>query len=67
MEDGQDRKKLQYGRNIEVGADAESIEELCLLACSSWLVKPSFLQKQGQQPRDGTTRNGLGSFLSITN
>ena len=31
------------GRNPEAGADAEAMEECCLLAFSSWLAQPAFL------------------------
>ena len=35
------------GRNLEAGADAEAMEEHCLLACSSWLAQPVFLYHPG--------------------
>ena len=38
------------GRNLEAGAGAEAMEGCCLLACSSWLVQPAFLQNPGPQP-----------------
>lgn len=31
------------GRTLEILTDAEIMEECCLLACSSWLAKPTFL------------------------
>lgn len=36
IEGGQ--QKFKQGRNMETGADAESMEECCLLACSQWLA-----------------------------
>ena len=32
------------GRNLEAGADAEAVEEYCLLPCSPW---PTFLKSPG--------------------
>ena len=34
------------GRNLEAGTQAESVEELCSLACSSQLAQPAFLHIQ---------------------
>jgi hypothetical protein len=36
-------KELKQGRNLKAGADAETMDGYCLLACSSWLAQPSFL------------------------
>jgi hypothetical protein len=36
-------QELKEGRNLEAGADAEAMGELCLLTCSLWLVQPAFL------------------------
>ena len=44
-------------RNLEAGADAETMKECCLLACSSWLAQPvlfCFYRTQDHQPRGGT-------------
>jgi hypothetical protein len=30
--------ELKQNRNLEAGADAEAMEECCLLACFTWLV-----------------------------
>lgn len=35
--------ELNQGRNLKAGADAELMEEHCLLACSPWLAQPVFL------------------------
>ena len=35
-------QELKQGRNLEAGADAEAIEECCLLACFPWLAQPVF-------------------------
>ena len=32
------------GRNLVAGAEAEAMEEYFLLACSSWLAPPAFLE-----------------------
>ena len=37
------RQKFKQGKNVEAGADAESMEECCLVACSSWLAQPALL------------------------
>ena len=34
---------LKQGRNLEEGADAEAMKGSCLLAQSTWFVKPAFL------------------------
>ena len=36
-------QELKQSCNLEAGADAEVMEECCLLACSSWLAQPAFL------------------------
>ena len=36
-------QELKQGRNLEVGADAEAMEECCLLTCSLWLTQSAFL------------------------
>ena len=36
-------QKLKEGRNLEAGADVETMEGCCILACSSWLAQPVFL------------------------
>ena len=40
---GKSGQELKQGRDLEVGADAEAIEECCLLACSLWFAQPAFL------------------------
>jgi hypothetical protein len=35
-------QELQQGQNHEAGADAEAMEECCLLACSFWLFRAAF-------------------------
>ena len=37
------RTKIKQGSDLEAGADAEVMEEGCLLACSSLLAQPPFL------------------------
>lgn len=44
---GGSQVRNSWGRNLEAGAEAEAIEECCLLACSSWLAQLSFLQNPG--------------------
>jgi hypothetical protein len=45
--------KSSEGRNLKAGQEskaravAEAMEGFCLLACSSWLVQPAFLQNRG--------------------
>jgi hypothetical protein len=35
--------ELTWVRNLEAGADAEAMEECCLLACFPWLAQLAFL------------------------
>lgn len=35
-------QELKKGRNLKTEADAEAMEEYCLLACSPWLAQPVF-------------------------
>jgi hypothetical protein len=37
---GQEFKQV---RDLKAGADAKTMEEGCLMACSSWLAQPTFL------------------------
>jgi hypothetical protein len=41
--EGKSGQELKQGSNLEAGADAEAMENYCLLACSSWLAQPVFL------------------------
>jgi hypothetical protein len=36
-------QELTQGRNLEAGADADALEECCLLACFPWFIQPAFL------------------------
>jgi hypothetical protein len=36
-------QELKQGMNQEARADAEAMEECCLLACFSWFAQPAFL------------------------
>lgn len=49
------------GRNLKVGAEAETMEKYCLLACSPWLVQTVALQHPGHLLRSDTTHSGAGS------
>lgn len=40
----EDKNSLTQGRNLEAGAEAEAMEECCLLACSPWSAQPAFIQ-----------------------
>lgn len=59
------------GRNLEVGAEAEAIEELRLLVCSTRRPScylPLFTDAmEDPLPRDGTTHSGMGPPMSIIN
>jgi hypothetical protein len=44
---GRQRQKPKPGRNLDVEADAETMEDCCFLVCSSWLAQPAFLQNLG--------------------
>jgi len=53
------------GKNLEAGTDAETREECCLLACSSWLAQPAFLCNPEPPAQNGTAYSGLGPPPSI--
>ena len=40
-------QEFKEAENLEAGADAEAMEECCLLACSPWLAHPAFLYSRG--------------------
>jgi hypothetical protein len=53
-------QQLEQGKNLEAGADAETMEGCCLLASFSWLAQPDFLENSGPPlPRDDTIHSGL--------
>ena len=60
---GQEPKQC---RNLEARADAEAVEE-CLLACSSCLPLPTFLQNPGLPAQEWYSHDGLAYFPSTTN
>ena len=37
------RTGIETGQNLEAGADTDTMEGCCLLACSPWLAHPVFL------------------------
>lgn len=37
------RAETKRGQELDTGADAQTMEELSLLACSSWLAQVAFL------------------------
>lgn len=37
------RAETKRGQELDAGADAQTMEELSLLACSSWLAQVAFL------------------------
>jgi hypothetical protein len=39
----QSEQELKQGRNLETGAEAESMEDCCLLACFPWLAASAVL------------------------
>lgn len=41
------RIETQTGQKPEAGGDAEAMEGCCLLACSSWVAQPAFLENSG--------------------
>ena len=59
-------QKLKRGRNLEARADAEAMEECCLLDCFPGLLNLLSHRTQDHQPRDGSTHSGLGPPPSIT-
>jgi hypothetical protein len=57
------QNKNKLSRNLEAGAEAEAIEECCLMAISACF----FCRTQDHHPRDDTTHNELGLLLLINN
>ena len=55
------------GRNLEVSAEAESMEEYCLLCCFPIACSDCFLTQPRLLPRDGIAHSGLGPSVSISN
>lgn len=51
-------------QGLDAGVDAEVVEELCFLDCSSWLPQATF--NQDHQHKDGTN-NGMNLLTLITN
>ena len=41
------RAETKRGQELDTGTDAQKMEELSLLACSSWLVRGAFLWHPG--------------------
>ena len=60
------RQELQPGRILEAGAEAEAMEECCLLLMPHYLLILLSNGIQNHQPRDGTTHNNMGLPTSIT-
>jgi hypothetical protein len=42
--------ELTQSRNLEAGADAQAMEECCLLACYFWLAQLAFFTIPGMAP-----------------
>ena len=59
--------RLEQGRNLEAGADAEAMEGAAYWLTSYGLLSMLSCKTQGRQPRDGITHNELGSPLLIIN
>lgn len=60
------RTGTQRGQEPKPGADAESMEGSCLLACFPWLIRPTSYRTQNHLLRNGTAHHGLGPPLLIT-
>ena len=41
------RQEIEQVHYLKAGAEAEAVEECCLLNCSSWLPQPAFLEDPG--------------------
>lgn len=52
--------RLGTGQDPGGRADVETMEECRLLACSSWIAQPDFIENPGHQSRDGPTHSELG-------
>lgn len=50
------------GRKLEIGTEAETMEEFCLLACSSWLAQFPFCIIWNHLPGVAPPRVGWGPF-----
>jgi hypothetical protein len=60
-------QEIKQGRNLEAGADAETMEGAAYWLASHALFIPLSYRPQDHQPRDGTTHHGLGPPPLITN
>ena len=61
------RAGTQTGRNVDAGADAETMEGTAYLLASCGTFNLLSYRTQDHQPRDGTTHNRLGPPPSVTN
>lgn len=50
-------QELKQDKNLKVGTDFQAMERCCLLACSTWLAQPDFLQQKDCQSRGDTTKH----------
>lgn len=62
------KKELKHDGEPESRAEAEALEEYCLLGWSPWLVQPAFFffSNHSYQPRGIPIRSNLGPSTSIT-
>ena len=54
------------GRNLETGAEADAIEEYCLLTCPPWLAQPASFYAPGPYSGTGIANNELDTSASIS-
>lgn len=52
-------KAGDQGRNLNVGTEAETMEEHSLLNCFSWAIYLAYLDTSSSLPRDGTDQSEL--------
>lgn len=60
-------REVVWRGNLEVGTEAEVMEECCLLSCSPWLTQLAFPTTQSHLPRDDTIHGGLSPLTLIIN
>lgn len=62
---GESGEELKQGRTLDTEADAEALDECCLVVCYPWLAQPASLQHPEPPSLGGTTHSDLNLPTSI--
>ena len=57
---------LKQGRNLKAGADAEDMEECCILACFTWLCSACFLIEPKTTSPHRTSHYSICVYPTVT-